>query len=410
MLLLKMALRNLWRRKFRTIITITAIGVSYGLLIFFVQFQTGGKEQMANTGIRMQAGHVVIQASGYNLDKELDQAIKDPGTVDRIITETDSAAKVAWRLYTTGSLRSSDGSVLLDRLVGAQPDRERHVSDFPKKLIAGTFLSGKPDEIVIGAAAAKLLQAEVGTKLQLSVSDVNGGIVKVSLRVGGIYKTGGGTVDRGYALVNLARLQKLLRMPGEISQIAIFTDLHSSRGLAQSLREKLKGRGLEVLHWQEALPTLYQVLLVDTASMYIFLIIIFFIVAAGILNSVLMSVLERTRGFGVLKSLGMRPSEILQLILSEAFLMGLLAVIIGLAAGLTISYIVSRYGIDPKDLAGGEQGMEAAGVPMTEKMYPKITAWSCVWSSIFVMVLTLLSALPPSLRAAKILPVKAIRE
>ncbi|MBU1238305.1 FtsX-like permease family protein, partial [Myxococcota bacterium] len=253
-------------------------------------------------------------------------------------------------------------------------------------------------------------KAEVGSKVQLSISDIDGSIVRVLLRIKGIYKTGGASVDRGYALMNISRLQELLKMPGEVSQIAIFTDLHSSKGLAKELRRRLRGQQTEVLHWQQALPTLHQLLLVDTASMYIFLFIIFFIVAAGILNSVLMSVLERTREFGVLKALGMRPGKILQLIMSEAFLMGLFAIIVGLAVGLTMSYIVSIYGLDPADLAGGEQGMEAAGVPLTEKLYPKITAFSCVWSSLFVMILTLISALPPSLRAAKILPVKAIRE
>ncbi|MDA3863862.1 MAG: FtsX-like permease family protein [Deltaproteobacteria bacterium] len=410
MLLLKMAFRNLWRRKSRTILTMIAIGFSYGLLLFFVQFTTGSHEGMIDTGVRMQAGHVVVQAKGYSEERKITENISKPELVLQQIKEIVPDSNVAQRIFLTGSLSSSSGNTILDNLVGVKPAVEKKISQIPEKLIKGKFLSGTKGEIVIGATAAKLLKVDLGMKVQLSISDVNGNIKRSALRVRGIFKTGGLTVDRGYALISLKQTQELTKMDSAVTQLAIFTDLASSEKIASRLKTKLNTTELDVLHWRDAMPMLAQMLWVDTISMYVFLFIILGIVSAGILNTVLMSVMERTREFGVLKSIGMSPWRIFMLIMYEAVFTAIIAIFVGMILGLSLSYYLSIHGLDPAVFVEGEQGMEAAGIPMTNLMYSKVTLYSVVWTAISVIVLSVLSALPPSIRAFRIKPVKAVRD
>ncbi|MGM0596332.1 MAG: ABC transporter permease [Myxococcota bacterium] len=405
MLLLKMAFRNLWRRKFRTILTMIAIGFSYGLLLFFVQFTTGSHEGMINTGIRMQAGHIIVQGKGYSEEREITENIKDPEPVLQQIKDVVPDSDISERIFLTGSLSSSSGNTILDNLVGVNPAIEKKVSEIPGKIIKGDYLSGKKGEIVIGATAAKLLKVDLGMKVQLSISDVNGNIIRAALRVRGIFRTGGLSVDRGYALISLKQAQEMTKLGSAVTQLAIFSDLQSSK-----LKTKLNTAELEVLHWRDAMPMLAQMLWVDKISMYVFLFIILGIVSAGILNTVLMSVMERTREFGVLKSIGMSPWRIFMLIIYEALFTAIIAIFTGMILGLSLSYYLSIHGLDPAVFVEGEQGMEAAGIPMTNLMYSKVTLFSVVWTAISVIVLSVLSALPPSIRAFRIKPVKAVRD
>ncbi len=410
MLLLKMAFRNLWRRKFRTILTMIAIGFSYGLLLFFVQFTTGSHEGMINTGIRMQAGHIIVQGKGYSEEREITENIKDPEPVLQQIKDVVPDSDISERIFLTGSLSSSSGNTILDNLVGVNPAIEKKVSEIPGKIIKGDYLSGKKGEIVIGATAAKLLKVDLGMKVQLSISDVNGNIIRAALRVRGIFRTGGLSVDRGYALISLKQAQEMTKLGSAVTQLAIFSDLQSSERLTSKLKTKLNTAELEVLHWRDAMPMLAQMLWVDKISMYVFLFIILGIVSAGILNTVLMSVMERTREFGVLKSIGMSPWRIFMLIIYEALFTAIIAIFTGMILGLSLSYYLSIHGLDPAVFVEGEQGMEAAGIPMTNLMYSKVTLFSVVWTAISVIVLSVLSALPPSIRAFRIKPVKAVRD
>jgi ABC-type lipoprotein release transport system permease subunit len=408
MFLIKIAFRNLWRRKFRTILTLIALGISYGLLIFFEMFSVGSHEGMANTGIKLQAGHVVIQGKGYNDDKEIDINVKNPDKIQKAI-KTISDVKIIYRIFTTGSLASPDGSVILDNLVGIQSNKEVKISDIPKKIIKGTYLQGNEGEIVIGKVAAKLLHVDIGHKVQLSVSDLHGNVSRVSLRVKGIFKTGGIDVDRGYSVINLSEAQKILKLGNAVSQIAIFGKFENSKKLTTLIKSKLNNPNLEILDWEDALPMLSQMLWLDSISMYVFMFIIFAIVAAGILNTILMSVMERTREFGIMKSIGMKPVTIFSLIMIEAVFIGIFSIIIGICIGVPLSYWMSKVGLDPAMITGGE-AIEIAGVAISDRMYAKVQSSTVIWSGIVVMILTLISAISPALRAARIVPVKAIRE
>jgi putative ABC transport system permease protein len=406
-MLLKMAFRNLWRRRFRTGITLVAIGGSFALMLFFVAITEGSHQLMIDLAIRMQAGHVVIQAPEFQKERSLELRVTDPEGLLAAVGPLPADWVVTRRIFTTGLLRSADGSVMLDNLMAVDLENERRVSDVGRKLVRGAWLDAESPGILIGEKAARLLKVDVGDKVVVSCSGLTQKVEERFL-VAGIFRVGG-EADRGTAMIGLARGQALLGMGDAVSQLAFFLPSDDSFAAARALRSKLDGRPVAVLHWQEALPVLTQLLWVDDISMQVFIFIILVIVAAGILNTVLMSVMERTRELGILKSLGMKPWAVFRLVLTESLMLGLLAVAVGAALGLPLVFHFGEVGIDPLALTGGEV-MEMEGIAFTDRIHPVLLAGSGMVLTAVVLVMTLLSAIWPALRAKRILPVKALRQ
>lgn len=407
MLLLKMAFRNLWRRRFRTGITLVAIGFSFALLLFFVGMTQGSHELMIDLAIRMQAGHVIIQAPEFQKERSLELRVTDPDAVLKKIGPLPAGWVATQRIFTTGLLRSADGSVMLDNLMAVDLENEKKISDVPRKIVRGAWLDPEAPGILIGEKAARLLKVDVGDKVVLSCSGLTQKVEERFLVVG-VFRLGG-DADRGTAMIGLARGQALLGMGSAVSQLAFFMPSAQSVDAARNLRRLFSGAPVAVLHWEEALPVLTQLLWIDDVSMQVFIFIILFIVAAGILNTVLMSVMERTREIGILKSLGMKPSSLFRMIMLESLMLGLLAVAVGTAVGLPLVHYFSEVGIDPVALAGGEV-MEMEGIAFTDLIRPKLYLRSGLILSGIVVAMTLLAALWPAYRAMRILPVKAIRQ
>ncbi len=410
MMTLRMAWRNLARRRARTIVTIGLIGFSFALMLFNIHLLEGTLTQSVDEGVRMRYGHIVIVSPDFPDEQVLENSLHDPTRLMSIVRHIAPGADVTSRVLTTGTLRSADSVIMLDNLMGIDPQGERRLSRLHRKLVRGRWFAGERPEIVLGSLAARLLKVDLGDKLQLTVADVSGNITRIGLRVGGIFKTGGATADRGLAMVPITLLQRHTHMGDEVSQISIMWRHTQVDLLAGKLRRALRDHHVLVQTWEEALPSLAQLIAFKHGGNNIFLIIVFIIVAASILNTVLMSVLERTREFGVLLSLGSRPSTLFRLIMGEAWFMALIAIALGLAVGLSMSFALSVVGIDPKAIAGSEEAMEAGGIAFSERLYPSITVWSCVWTSLLMFCIVSASALWPALRAARILPVKAMRD
>ncbi len=407
MLLVKMAFRNLWRRKFRTVLAVGAMGLSFGLTLAFVSLADGGHEQMAELGLRLEAGHVVVQSKGYREKRRLYDRVRNPDRVDAAVARLRPKALVIHRIFSVAALRSEEGMVRVDQLVASQPGRERRISQLTDRLVAGRFPEMGRREILVGFQAARKLGLRVGDPVVLSVAGLRGRRDE-KVTVSGIFRTGGRRLDSRYALVPLDLGQRLLGLEGSVSQVAVYDDLEHAPALARRLRAALGDPGLEVLTWDEALPMLAQFIWLDDASMWVMLLLIFLIVAAGITNAVLMSVMERTREMGVLMALGMRPRRLVGEVLGEATLMGLLAVGVGLALGLPVHHYFAVHGLDISALLGAE-GVETAGIVFSGKMYGKL-AWAKVaWIAAGVVAVTVTAALYPALRVARLKPVRALR-
>jgi putative ABC transport system permease protein len=412
-LVLRLAWRNLWRHTRRTLLTALAFAVGVFLLIFFLGLGDGMHEKMIETGIRLGSGHVVVEPAGarQEIATNLVLAPAAVAAVQRILASPPVAPLLkgaAPRLMTSGLLSSASNSTGVE-VIGVDAVREADLSLLPARLVAGQYLEadGSTPPVIVGRALAEKLNVSLASKVVL-MTQAGSEIQNQLLRVRGIFKTGIEDVDGHVISMPLADLQTLLDRPGALSQEAIFLRRAGDARQVQDLIEAgLRGRPVSVLTWRQAMPQLDQFILIDDAGNYIFNAVVLIMVALGVLNTVLMAVLERRREFGLLAALGMRPYLISLMVTAEAMLLTTLGAGVGLAAGLGVYRYFSVHGLDISTVSG--QTFTAAGVAIDTVTKFYLYPGRVPWALGFIAVLGLLAALYPAVRAARTAPTEAMR-
>lgn len=406
--LLDLAWRNLGRNRRRTLITITAISSGLAMLVVASAVGDGMHARMINYGVANQAGHVVIHGAGYHEKGEAEITVPRAAAVAEAMRRAVPEARVVSRVFLQGLLTSPRNSVGV-ALVGVQPDREAEVAQLDDKLVEGAYLKeGDERGVVIGAALAKTLEVKLGDKVVL-MTQRQGEIESTLLRVRGLFETGMQELDGFYGHMPLGAAQAVLGLGEGVHQVSLhLPDVDGVGEAARRARAAIGGEGLEVLPWQEALPELHQFVVLDDGSAYVFMLVIAIVVAMGILNTVLMSVLERTREFGVMLSLGMTPGRLGRLVLAEAALLGLVAVAGGVALGGLLSWPLIVNGLDYAELAGGSGAIATAGVPLDTKIYGDLSWTKVLVFSLISLGLTVLSSVYPIWKATRLEPVEAM--
>ncbi len=408
-MLFKIALRNLWRNKRRSLITISAIAFGLAMLVFSSGFGDGAHGQMIEAGVRAMAGHVVVQGEGWQKKREMDIVVPDSPQIVQQLSEALPDAGIVQRVYMQGLLTSPSGSAGV-AVSAVEPALEAEVGDLDEKLVEGEYLGDDPTGIVLGKALAKTLDVGLGGKVVLMVQR-QGDIESQLFRVVGIFEVGIDEIDAFTAQVPLPAAQQMLGLGDDVTQISVHMPSHRhTRPALETVETTLAGvAGIDVLPWKRAMPDLYEYLVLDEAGMYVMLVVVALIVAMGILNTVLMSVLERLREFGVMLSLGATPRRLASLVMTEAFLMGTLSVVLGVSLGITLNALLAINGLDLTELAGDTGSMEAAGVAMDMHIFPDLSAWKTAIFAAIAFTMTLLAAIYPAWKAATLRPIECLQ-
>jgi ABC-type lipoprotein release transport system permease subunit len=405
-LLLKMALRSLGRNRRRSIITITAISLGLALLIVASGIGDGSHAQLVDTGVGQMAGHVVVQAPGYQKNPEPTKALARVDDIHAELMEVLPEARLVSRVFLNGLLTSPSSSAGV-ALSAVRPDAERLVNDFHSKVVEGEYLSDDLQQIVLGATLADNLDVGLGDKVVL-MTQHNGDIESRLFRVCGLFRIGIDEMDAFYAQVHIEAAQELLGLGDGVSQLSLhLPDVRRTQRATHRARKALAGFDVEVLSWMKALPELYEFVLLDEAGMYVFILFIAFIVAMGILNTVLMSVLERIREFGVVLSLGLSPRSLAMLVMTEGFLLGLVAVMLGVVLGVLGNWPMQTHGLDMTSMG---ESIEAAGVPMEMFIKARLSPIKVSIFAVVSLALTILCSLYPAWKAARLQPIEAMRQ
>ncbi|MCH8820385.1 MAG: ABC transporter permease [Acidobacteria bacterium] len=403
-IILKIAWRNLWRKPRRTVLTVVTIALGLALLLVFLGLGDGGHYQMIEAAVRMGSGHVLVQHKEYHAK----------GGIDRFLDPTERQRAEEWaremeqlfpiqhvlrRTYASGLASSSDGSVGV-QMIGIEPEAEREASQFDEKLTEGEFLdSTSRNEVVLGEGVAHRLALEVGEKLVLMVQGAGSAEIQSQLvRVKGILRTGLEESDQALVLLPLATSQDFLNLGEGIHQLALLmNDSRPSTQVASMGKERLPS--LEVLSWSEAMPELVDFIRIDEGGNYIMNMVLFLLIAFTVLNTLLMSVLERGREFALLHSLGLTPIKRFFMVLFEATFMAALSVLVGFSIGYGFHLYLKFHGL-PLDLFySGE--LSAVGVMFDPVVYSDLSAVRVLSSLGLVFILTLTLALVPACRAAR---------
>ncbi len=396
--LVRLALRNVRRQARRSVLTALAMIVGVGLLVFSRAMADGGHEDWIDAGVRMGSGHVTVQAPDFQVRRTLDERL-DPADVETVLTAVEGLGaagdviETVTRLEVRG-LASSPGGALPVAITGVVPEEERRFSQLPERLIEGEYL---PEDdglgAYVGSELARRLGLELGSRLVLTGQDADGSISGQLVRVRGIYRTGLPEVDVRVVQLRLGTARSWLGVDGAATSVALLLGSSTSvdrtaRALADALADV---PGTRVLTWPEAMPELEAAVKMDDFGDYVFHFITLVIVALAIVNTILMSVLNRTREFGVARALGMTRRETGAQVMIE---------------GVVLS-AVSGNGLDFSGLM--ENGMETAGVIIDPIVYPKFRIGTLIQSVGFVFAIGVAASAYPAWRATRIEVAEAMK-
>jgi putative ABC transport system permease protein len=406
----KIAWRNVWRNKRRSAITLAASSFGLAVLIFFFALVAGFHEQLIDNATRTSLGHLQVLARGYRDDPSPEHAINDPAAVSAALAAEPEVEKALPRVEASGLASSAEASVGV-MVVGADPARERDATRIAQTIVAGSYLKDDGRQtapILIGVKLAKRLKVRLGDKIVLLSQATDGSLANALFRVQGIFKTGADALDLGVVFAPLPRVQSFLGMGKKVTSYVVYVrDPDRVDQVRAALAARLDQKRFEVVTWKQLDPSLLQAIQLDDASMYILLLIVFFIVALGIVNTLLMSVFERTREFGVLLALGMEPREIVAMISLESLALGTLSLVGGATLGALVSWYVQVRGID---LTRWTQGISMANAFMEPIMYARLQWGDVLKSCALILAITLLAGLYPALKASRLSPVDALRQ
>lgn len=420
-LLAKLSWRNLWRNPRGTLLTALALGLGLALLLISLGLLDGGHEQTIADGVRFGPGHVVVQAKGYQ-DSSSDELLLPAQVVSNLegFLATGNIKKVVRgvspRLLATGLMSSSASSAGV-RLVGVIPKDDLAVSLIPQRMIQGTWLTsnekltGAVIGVVIGDELARKLELKIGSKAVLMTQELRSPGAKIGsdtgdemqstlLRVSGIFRTGLQAIDANMIFVPLSAAQALLGVSDDqVTQAALLLVKEGDSPLvARALRKQLAGSPVEVLTWRESLPMLAQILGLDHAFNYIMNGVILAMVGLGILNTILMRVLERRYEFGVSKALGLQPRQLAIMVVGESLALTAISLALGLVLGLSVQHYFATAGLDLRLVF--KAGLPPALV-FDPILYSRLSMDRIVWSVSIVFAMATIISFYPAFKAAR---------
>lgn len=405
---LHLAWKNLWRNRRRTIITLSAIAFSILLVQALHNLSSGVYAGMVDSGVRAGSGHIAIYRAGYLTSRDETLVFEDRDLVDRVAA-LEGVEQVLPRLYVPAlaqSSRESRGVVL----IGVDPQRERSINPFLKTLPEANMLgSSGARDAVVGARLLAELQIKTGQKFVVTAQNRDGTLHSELLRVRGVVSTGMKDIDSSLIMVGRQRAGLLTGDTGAVHEVAIILTAPDRSAAVMAKLVRLLGSypGTEAVSWERAMPNLANAIKLDYASQKFIFLIILLIVAIGVVNTLLMSVMERMREFGVILALGSQPNTLRRMILLEALVLGLLAAAIGTLLGSLATWYLVDVGINLATFV--PDTLEFGGVVFDPVMR---ASWNPGWMvgiAGFVVALTLLAALYPAIKAGRITPVEGMR-
>jgi putative ABC transport system permease protein len=399
------AWRNILRNKRRSLITVFAIGFGLGAMIFIWGYIDGAHLQMKENFTGLLMGHLQIHEAGFEKTISISRVMKNPEAIEVVLKKDPGIVSYCPRVRTFALFSTTENSVG-GMLVGIDPASESKVSKIKNTVVSGRFLADADIRgIVIGSVLAENLHVAVGDKVVAMAQASDGTLGAEAFRVVGLIKTGVEEIDKGIAFVPLQDVQRILILGGAITDFVIRTQSFDRLDrVAERLKTHLSGENVEVMTWAEISPILEQWMDFDEAFAYVFLLIVLIVIVAGILNTILMSMLERTKEFGVMMALGTKGYQLAIMVGIESFLLGIMGLVFGILIGLSSIGIFSHYGIPIS--AKVKEAM--ASFFMSDVIYPTIELDHLISSALVVLISTILVSLYPAWKVARLKPVKAL--
>ncbi len=408
MTLLRIAWRNLWRHKRRTLITASGMAIAMGLVISMSALQDGMFDMMADVMIRQQLGHAQVNHPEWPGKQSMYDTV--PSSLVDGIQALPEVTGASGRMFSFG-LAASETKAGGARYVGIDPADDRAITDLSANLVDGAFLGdAAKGEVLIGQAMAKELELAIGEELVFLGQAADGSTANELLTVVGTYSTGVDQMDKTGAYMHVGDLQRILALDGQVHQILVVGEhMDLSAEIAAAVSGIVEdGEHTQVRAWEDADPAMAQMMGMRDASLFVMLFIIFSVAGLAVLNTNLMTVFERTRELGVLRAIGMTRSKMMALVILESVLLTSVAVVFGIALGGFLDWLLIEYGFPYETEVG--KGFSWQGITFPTRFYGTVRPFPFIVTTCFVFFVAVAAAIWPAIRAALLRPVQAMRE
>jgi len=396
--------RNVWRNKTRSMVIITAIALGVFAGVYTIAFMFGWVNQRVNAVINTEISHIQIHQPEYIETNDVHDYIPDINQLQSSIEKKPEVDAVSLRILSTCMISSAEtGSGV--QLVGINPENEQQVTNLHEKLIEGNYFEEtKKNQLVIGKKLADKLKVKLRSKVVVTLTEMDGTLTGGAFRITGIYQTANSEYDERKAFVRASDLKNLIKIDENAGhELAI---LLNENNMEQKIADQLKAEfpNLEVMSWLEIMPDMKMMNESMNLMMYIFVVIILLALGFGIVNTMLMVILERIKEIGMLMAIGMNKVRVFSMIVLETIYLSLTGGVIGIALAVVLTAITGKTGLD---LSLWAEGLNSLGFDAV--IYPEIGFDAVIVVTFLVILTGVIAAIYPARKAIKLKPADALR-
>jgi ABC-type lipoprotein release transport system permease subunit len=408
----RLAWRNVWRNPRRTALSVAATVFAVFLVVLSIGMADGVHEKMIEDAVRLGSGHVAISGEGFRKNMTLEQFVPWDGRVEAALADAEGLRGWAPRISSFALLSLGDHSQG-GMIIGIDPARESSVTEFSEKLAEGRFVAELTvpgtRELVLGRKLAAKLDAKLGDKVLLYGVAYSLETAYELFTLVGTLALPDPRMEKNLAIIHIADASDFYVYEGKITEVALLaTDAAHTDGLRSSITAALGPEllgSLELQGYEELMPEIVQFILLDDAGMYATLIILVVVVGFGILNTILMAILERSHELGVVLALGLQPIKLFRMIYLESMMLAGVGLVIGLS--LAVPLLAYLHGMEFP--LSDELAKTTEFIGMEPMMTFKLGAMNPIGSTITILIVAAAAALYPAIKASRAKPVEALR-
>ena len=404
-MLFQIAWRNIWRNKSRSLVVISSIIIGVWAGIFILSFTWGLYKNNINESVYKQLSHIQIHHPTFQEENDSKFTIVNTDAVVKQFQSDNRIASVSSRVIATGMVTSPTTASGV-KIYGINPASEIPQIGLNESVREGAYFdSGKYNEILIGEKLARKLKIKLKSKVVLTFTNVNSEIVSGAFRVGGIYRSKNISLDETNVYVQQNYLRELLELkPSESNEIAILIKDEAQLDTIKNYSRTVVSKG-KIEGWKELSPELGMI--IESFNLYTYIIsgIILLALTFGIINTMLMSVLERIRELGMLMAIGLNKRKIFIMIMLETIYLTVIGAPIGLLVGWLTVTVLGKTGIN---IAMFSEGLASYG--FSSMIYPDLDQEKYTIIVTMCLITAILSAIYPAYRALQLNPSEAIRK
>ncbi len=405
-MILSIAWRNIWRNKLRSLVVILAVCLGLFGTLFMMAISNGMVEQKIDASIHNEISHIQVHHPDYIQDPSLSFYIDSASKVRNEIADIPGVIAVSGRINVM-AMASTAANAAGVTVNGVDPEQEKSVTRIHEYIIEGDYFitKGKNAPVVISKKLCEKLKAKLNSKIVITIQHTSGDIAYGLFRVTGIYKTSNNLFDEPNIFVKMEDLTSLTGFDaGKVTEFGILLE---QSDMTDHVTAVLKGKFplLDVMSWKEIEPLLVAMSAMMDQFGYFLLIIILIAMAFGIINTMTMAVLERTREIGMLMAVGMNRRKVFLMIMSETIFLSLVGTLFGIIISAVTIYLTGLSGIN---FSAWTEGYESLGY--SAMVFPSLYFDFYIGMTILVIITAVVSSIYPARKALRFNPAAAIRE